>query len=78
MARHGECAEVASLKRKVPDLGQVRDPESFVRFMREKGHHVTANEITTPNGRAVEVRIPDQELALVFVTAALCQSVEAR
>jgi len=26
MSRHGECVEIQSLKRKVPELGEVRDP----------------------------------------------------
>ena len=37
MSRHGECVEVGSLKRKVPDLGDVRDPSAFIQLMRDKG-----------------------------------------
>lgn len=77
-SRHGACAEIASLKRKVPDLGEVHAPDTFVTLMRDKGHRVTVNETTVPKGRLVEVTVPDQGLALVFVTAALCRSVETR
>jgi hypothetical protein len=74
MSRHGECADVASLTRKVPDLGEARDPESFSQLMRVKGYQITVNETATPNGKVVEILVPERELALVFVTAALCQS----
>jgi len=37
MSRHGECAEIGSLKRKVPDLGEVRDPFAFIKLMRIRG-----------------------------------------
>ena len=74
MARHGECAEVASLKRKVPDLGGVRDPVAFASFMRSKGHEVTTNVLPVPKGKAHEVKVPAAELFLVFVTAELCEA----
>lgn len=37
MARHGECAQINSLERKVPDPGDVRDPFAFIQLMRNKG-----------------------------------------
>jgi len=73
MARHGECAEIQSLKRKVPDLGDVRDPIAFAKLMREKGHQVAVNEVSTPNGKVVEVKVPERELSLMFVTPEVCQ-----
>lgn len=73
MSRHGECAEVQSLKRKVPDLGEIRDPTTFVKLMGDKGYRVTVNEITTLNGKAVEVKVPERELFLIFVTPEICQ-----
>jgi hypothetical protein len=78
MSRHGECVDIASLKRKVPDLGLVQDPDAFIKLMRDKGHRVTMHEPSVPTGRFVEITVPDRELALVFVTTALCRSVEAR
>lgn len=74
MGRHGECAEVASLKRKVPDLGEVRDPVAFAAFMRAKGHMVTTNALPVPKGKAQEVNVPAAELFLVFVTGELCEA----
>ncbi len=77
-SRHGECAEVTSLKRKVPDLGAVRDPESFEKLMRDKGHQVTVKEVAMSQGRAVEILVPARELSVIFVTADVCDQDEQR
>ena len=74
MARHGECAPVASLKRKVPDMGEIADPLRFTAFMRQKGLEVGATQHTLPKGKYWEVNVPARELSLVFVTPDLCQS----
>ena len=76
MSRHGECAEIQSLKCKVSDLGDVRDPTVFVKLMRDKGYQVTVNEVSGPNGRAVEVKVPEREMFLMFVTPDVCQQSE--
>ncbi len=73
MARHGECVEVGTLKRKVPDLGDIADPQAFAAFMRHKGFEVTATQRSLPNGKYWEVTVPAKELGLVFVTPGLCQ-----
>lgn len=73
MARHGECAEVQSLKRKIPELGEIRDPTAFVKLMREKGHQVIVGEVSMPNGKVIEVKVPERELSLIFVTPEVCQ-----
>lgn len=75
MARHGECAEIAALERKVPDLGNVRDPAAFAQQMRRRGYAVTAKEMP---GGAVEITVPAKNLALVFVTADKCRARRAR
>jgi hypothetical protein len=76
MSRHGECAEISSLTRKVPDLGDVRDPSAFIKLMRDKGYQVTMNEVSIPNGKAVEVKVPERELSLMFVPPEVCQQSE--
>ena len=78
MSRHGDCAEVGVLKRKIPDLGEVSDPEAFARFMRQKGYEVTSTRISVPKGRAQEVNVPRKDLFLIFVTSEMCRSSEAR
>ena len=72
MSRHGECADIASLKRKIPDLGEVRDPAAFIQLMRDKGYQVTVNKVATSTGKVVEVKVPERELSLMFVTPEVC------
>jgi hypothetical protein len=76
MSREGGCVEVGSLKRRIPDLGEVGDPYSFIR--REIGHQVSSNEISGAKGKAVEVKVPEKELFLVFVAPELCEKTRAR
>ncbi len=78
MSRHGDCAEVGVLKRKVPDLGEVGDPEAFASFMRQKGYEVTATGVPVPKGKAREIKVPQKELFLIFVTSEMCGGHEAR
>ena len=78
MARHGECAKIESLKRKIPDLGAVTDPQSFAALMRKNGYATTIIQQPLPNGAAFEVIVPAKELSLVFVTAELCTTFSAR
>jgi hypothetical protein len=78
MSRHGDCAEVGALKRKVPDLGEVSDPDSFVSFLRQKGYEVTSTPISVPKGKAQEVKVPQKELFLLFVTSEMCSGHETR
>ncbi len=73
MSPQEECVEIQSLKRKVPDLGKVRDPSTFAKLMRDKGYQVTVNEVSTPNKKVVEVKVPERELSLMFVTPEVCQ-----
>ena len=78
MSRHGDCAEVGTLKRKVPDIGEINEPQAFATFMRGKGHAVTATQFSVPKGRAWEVKVPEKELFLMFVTSAMCSRTGAR
>lgn len=78
MDRHGECVEIDKLKRKVPDLGGINDPYSFVKLMQQKRYTVSSSEITETKGKAIEVKVPEKELFLVFVTPDLCQNSGAK
>lgn len=78
MSRHGDCAEIGVLKRKVPDLGEISDPDAFASLMRERGFEVTSNRIPVPKGKAREVNVPQKELFLIFVTAEMCRGPAAR
>jgi len=78
MSRHGDCAEVGVLKRKVPDLGDVSDPDTFATFMRQKGYEVTSTRVSVPKGKAQEIKVPQQGLFLIFVTSEMCSGQKTR
>ena len=73
MSRHGECAEIRSLQRKIPDMGSIKDPRSFVAFMEGKGHKVISNEMKALQGKAFQVSVPEKELGLIFVKGSVCK-----
>ncbi|NIP39771.1 MAG: hypothetical protein GWO07_16085 [Candidatus Dadabacteria bacterium] len=73
MSRHGECAEIKSLRRKIPDMEGVEDPQSFSKIMKEKGYEVIINEPEELMGKAVEVSVPSEGLSLMFGTESVCQ-----
>jgi hypothetical protein len=78
MSKHGDCAEVGVLKRKVPDLGDVSDPDAFASFMRQKGYEVTSTPVSVPKGKVQEVDVPQKELFLIFVTSEMCGGPKTR
>lgn len=78
LARHGECFPIRSLERKFPDLGNIATPESFMQFVRAKGLKVISKAMPVQGGSAMEVHVPERELALVFATAELCTKAGTR
>ena len=73
MSRHGECAEMKSLQRKVPGIEGINDPQSFSKLMKEKGYEVITNELKELQGKAVEVSVPKEGLSLMFVIESICK-----
>lgn len=76
MARHGECFELEAMERRIPELAEAKDPYAFVQRMKQKGHAASTKDLVA--GKAVEVRVPERELAMVFAKRELCQSIEKR
>lgn len=74
LSRHGECAEIGSLKRKIPDLGEVKDPHAFAALMQKKGLKVTLSEVPLSAGKAYEVTVPEKELFMVFALSEICDN----
>ena len=74
MSRHGECAEIASLKRKVSDLPEIENPVSFSRFMRASGHTVIEQPLDLSGVGAIQIEVVELALNLVFVTEPLCNN----
>ena len=73
MSRHGECAKIKSLERKIPNLDGIDTPASFERLMRDRGFQVQIREMPETEGRAFEVLVPEKGLALLFVKRPLCK-----
>jgi len=78
MSRHGECAEITTLQRKIPDLSNITDPQTFIAFMEKKGHNVIvkdlySNERKEIQGMVFDVRIPSEGLSLLFVKGIICK-----
>ena len=72
MARHGECAEISSLERKIPILSGVDTLDAFLGLMKSRGLSVNQQPLSLPKGSAVEVSVAELSLSLIFVTAELC------
>ena len=73
MSRHGECVEIRSLQRKIPDIGNIEDPQSFIMLMEGKGHKVISNEPKELQEEALQVSIPEKGLSLMFVKGYICK-----
>jgi len=73
MSRHGECFEIGTLKRKIPDLGGILDSESFIKLMESKNYKVKIGQLEGLEGKAVQVSVPAKGLDLIFVKKSICQ-----
>lgn len=74
LSRHDGCFAIDTLKRKIPDLGEVTSPDEFVRLMRRRGYAVSTREFPDTAGKTVEVIVPEQGLALLFATREICRN----
>ena len=74
MSRHGECAEIATLQRKVSDLPEIEDPISFSQFMRVRGHTVIEQPLELSGAGAIQIEVVELSLNLIFVTQPLCNN----
>jgi hypothetical protein len=72
MTRHGECVEIGSLKRKLPNLPNISEVSSLIEFAKAQGHFVISKELPGSAGRAYEIDISDLSLNLVIVRETLC------
>ena len=75
LSRHGECADISVLARKVPDMGPVTSPGQFVRVLQAKGFDVKRTDIP---GGAVQVTVPALELSPIFVRYESCTAFDRK
>ena len=78
MSRHGECAKIESLKRKIPNIGGVNSPEEFLKLMRKQRQKVEVRKMKELEGKAVEISVPDKGLHLMFVKEELCKEMSKK
>ena len=75
MSSPGECIDINSLRSMIPDLGESKDPQSFIELMKKRGHKVSAEEVPGFHGNKITVRVPEKGLALTFATGKVCSDI---
>lgn len=75
MARHGECMEINSLVRKLPDIGGVDTPDAVIAFMQSKGYKFIVGKPKELKGEVVFVNSPEKGLDLIFVMQSICKKI---
>lgn len=70
--REGECISLAMLKKKFPDLGEVKSPYQMADKLKAKGLKAEVKEHWLGKRPSVEVRVPDKDLYVMFVKTDLC------
>ena len=74
--REGECAPLSLLEKKGTEFRGIDSPELLAKKMRAAGHKVEIKEHTLASRPAVEVRVPERGLYVMFVKAELCAKIE--
>jgi hypothetical protein len=70
--RHGECAPISSLKRKLQDMPEIRTPDEFSVYLDSKRLKYTRQAHQAGASAAVGFEVPDAGLAIVFVHRQQC------
>jgi len=74
LAREGGCHPILSLRRRLADLPDIRDPDAFQAYLKAKEMTFARKDHSVGLGRAVEFVVESRGLALMFVTRELCGS----
>ncbi len=74
--REGACAPLSVLAKRGSEFRDVESPEQLAKKMRAAGHKVEVKEHQLASRPAVEVRVPDRGLYIMFVQASLCDKIE--
>jgi hypothetical protein len=72
MARHGECAPIAVLERKVTGASTISHPDELIRHLQAQGHAVEVVSRDLQLGM-VQLNVPAKSLHLVLVKPSLCR-----
>jgi hypothetical protein len=74
--REGTCAPLALLEKRGAEFRSIEGPEDLANKMRAAGHKVEIKEHSLASPPAVEVRVPERALYVMFVRADLCKKME--
>jgi hypothetical protein len=74
--REGACAPLSLLEKKGSEFRGIEAPEQLAKKMRDAGHKVEVKEHHLASRPAVEVRVPDRGLYVMFVKANQCTKIE--
>jgi hypothetical protein len=74
--REGACAPLSLLEKRGAEFRGIESPEQLAKKMRAAGHKVEIKEHHLASRPAVEVRVPDRGIYVMFVRADLCDKVE--
>ena len=72
VGRHGECAPLASLKRKLPDMPDVRTPDDLAAYLDSKRMAYTRRTHSLGQATAVEFVVPEAGLAVLLAPESSC------
>ena len=72
MGRHGECAPLSSLRRKLPEMLDVRSPDALAAYL--DGRRIAYRRRDQPLGATtvVEFQVPSAGLAIAVAPASVC------
>ena len=72
VGKEGECAPLSMLEKKGPEFRGVESPYQLAEKMRAAGHKAEVKEHKAGSRPAVEVRVPDRQLYVMFMKANVC------
>ena len=72
VGKEGECAPLSMLEKKGPEFRGLESPYQLAEKMRAAGHKTEIKEYKAASRPAVEVRVPDRQLYVMFMKADVC------
>lgn len=73
VGRHGECAPLSTLKRKLPDIPAVHTPEAFAAYLDSKKLHYTKRAHAVGQAQMIEFQVPEVGLSILLVPEVMCR-----
>ena len=73
VGKDSECLPVSILEKKGPEFRGADDPYRLAEKMRSAGHKTEIKEHTAGSRPAVELRIPDMQIYVMFMKGEICR-----